>query len=154
MWESEAVKMAVNGRKELLTLVAHGDLCRVRGFHGFHGHTSCFPSDVTQVSLMTSPCRQLGSFSFPGRVPVGWGGVLGSERGSWQVVNDGDPVSSPLSLSLPPAGVLRFGPVRAPGDAGHASALPHQEGAAPLGRHHREEQPPQHGVSGRGRFLL
>lgn len=49
--------------------------------------------------------------------------------------------------SLPP-GHLRVGPVQAQGQAGHAPSLPHQEGAAAVVRHHREEQPPQHGVRG------
>jgi len=51
-----------------------------------------------------------------------------------------------LSVPLCPAGVLRVGPVQAQGEADHAPTLPDQEGAALIIRHHREEQPPQHGV--------
>lgn len=47
---------------------------------------------------------------------------------------------------MSPPGVLRVRPVQAQGEACHAPALPHQEGVAPFIRHHREEQPPQHGV--------
>lgn len=43
-------------------------------------------------------------------------------------------------------GVLRVGLVQAQGQACHNPALPDQEGAAAFVRHHREEQPPQHGV--------
>lgn len=43
-------------------------------------------------------------------------------------------------------GVLCVRPVQAQGEAGHASAVSHQKGAAPFIRHHREEQSPQHGV--------
>lgn len=53
-----------------------------------------------------------------------------------------------LCLSHLPPGVLRVGPVQGPGQGGHAPSLPHQEGAAAVVRHHREEQPPQHGVRG------
>lgn len=50
------------------------------------------------------------------------------------------------SSSSRPLGVLRVGPVQAQGQACQPTALPNQEGAAAFVRHHREEQPPQHGV--------